>query len=105
MSIDDPFGRNARKQEQNHASVRKALQAAGITTPALTEQCLQGITRKALIASAVLAALVAAVALLYPQLLPAALVCAGVGWLWIGVTAMNGRRHLLRYRKEEFGDH
>lgn len=104
MKIDDPFGRNARKQEQNYASVRKALQAAGITTPALAEQCLQGITRKALIASAVLAALVAAAALLYPQLLPAALVCAGVGGLWISVTAINGRRHVLRYREEEFRD-
>ncbi|TVT50975.1 MAG: hypothetical protein FHP94_01300 [Denitromonas halophila] len=104
MKIDDPFGRSAQKQEQNYVSVRKALQAAGVTTPALVEQCLQGITRKALISSAVLAVLVAVVALLYPRGLSAALVCAGVGWLWISVTAVNGRRHVLRYRKEEFGD-
>ena len=103
MKIDDPFGRGARKQEQNYASVRTALQAAGVTTPELADRCLRGVTRKALTTSAVLAVFVAAVAALYPIGLPAALVCAGVGWLWIRVTAVNGRRHVLRYRKGEFG--
>lgn len=104
MKIDDPFGRSALKQEQNYASVYKALQAAGVTTPALAEECLHGITRKALISATVLAVLVTAVALLYPQGLSAALVCAGLGCLWISVTAVNGRRHVARYRREAFDD-
>ena len=104
MKIDDPFGRSAQKQEQNYASVREALKAAGVTTAEMAEQCLRGITRKALISSVVLAVLVAAVALFYPAGLSAALVCAGIGWLWISVTAANGRRHVLRYREEEFDE-
>ncbi|KAA3654665.1 MAG: hypothetical protein DWQ11_03780 [Proteobacteria bacterium] len=102
MKIDDPFGRTAQKQERNYASVRNALQAAGVTTPAQAEQCLRSITRNALISTAIIGVLVGAVALFYPQGLSVALVCAGVGWLWISATAVNGRRHVQRYRREMF---
>ncbi|MBT0963072.1 hypothetical protein [Denitromonas iodatirespirans] len=102
MKIDDPFGRSAQRQARNYASVCEALQAAGVDTPEQVERCLRSMTRNLLIGLAVIAALVLAVAVLAPNALPAALVGAAVLGLWMGAMAVNGRRHLQRYRRERF---
>ncbi len=103
MSFNDPFGRQADKQERDYAALREALSRAGVDTPEAAERCLANIRRNALVMVWLVMLSIVLAAIIHPPALPVVLVCSVVVLLWVAVSTHRGRTHLLRYMAEELG--
>lgn len=103
MSVNDPFGRQAAKQERDYAAVSAALRNAGVDSLDKAEACLGNIRRNAIIMVWLVMASIILCALIYPQALAIVLVCSVIVLLWVGVSTHRGRGHLLRFMADELG--
>ena len=100
MSLDDPFGRVSRKREVEYADYRKALQQAGIDSPAAVHRQLGVIWKHsdgyagALTVGALLGGF------LFPGAAGLLATLLVLFWLWLAATALRGHRYTRRYLEE-----
>ncbi len=100
MSLDDPFGRSAAKNERDYQELRSALVAAGIDSRAQVASMRRNVLRNALLAAAIVSLVLALVGLFLPRAFAFVAICAGVVAVWLVASTVRGRAHLARYLGE-----
>jgi len=100
MSLDDPFGRSAGKNERDYQALRAALVDAGIDSADRVAAMRANVLRNAAITAAITLAVVGLVAWLLPSAFGFVSICAVVIAIWIAASTVRGRAHLERYGRE-----
>ena len=104
MKLNDPFGRVARREQQEYESLRETLKKSGVHTHKDAVVVLERTqVRGRKIVFAVLFASVL-VALLYPSALTITLIFSGIALLWSFNMMKNARKHIQRYVEEELSE-
>lgn len=101
MSLNDPFGRKARRDESNFRSLRDSLRAAGVNDLAGAQRCLTDIRRNALRFGALIIAGALLVSVLLPAYIGPTITLAVLALFWLLATTLHGWRHVKRYIAEE----
>ncbi|MCB1772516.1 MAG: hypothetical protein KDI88_02785 [Gammaproteobacteria bacterium] len=100
MTLNDPFGRNARRQERRYAQFRRQLLAQGCRT----DEALDAFGRRVDSMAAGIVAALASACLLTWWLLPAAvavvMILAAVALVWLASSYLQTRSLLNRLRLE-----
>jgi hypothetical protein len=104
LSLNDPFGRVARKNARAYGGLRERLRQQGVRSRDDVDAFVRGITATALKITLVLLAVWLAASVVFPQLtaLSAVFVLAVLAWIAAGY--LQTRLMLRRYVREEFGD-
>ena len=104
MTLKDPFGRLARRQQIEYALFRQTLKDSGLNSRAEAKALLANIQRRALVIASVVVGLVAATALFLPELKTIVMILAVLALLWLFAITINGQRVIHRYIEEECAD-
>ncbi|MDJ0740051.1 MAG: hypothetical protein QNJ91_10055 [Gammaproteobacteria bacterium] len=100
MSLNDPFGRVARRQEAAYLALREQLRQQGVAT----EQAAHAARRRLQQTGLRVAAIVIGIALLAAMLAPGLRAVIGILTLlilvWLASSFVQTRAHLSRYQRE-----
>ena len=101
MNLNDPFGRVARREQQEYESLRDSLKESGVNSRSDADVILERIRARGTKIVTVIAIITLLVALLYPGALTVSLIFAGLALLWVFKMTKNARQHIQRYIDEE----
>ena len=104
MTLKDPFGRLARRQQAEYASFRQSLKDVGMNSRTEAKALLANIQQRALVIASIVVGLVALTALFLPELKTMVMVFAVLALLWLFAITIKGQGFIRRYIKEECAD-
>jgi hypothetical protein len=101
MNLNDPFGRVARREQQEYESLRASLKESGVNSRGDVDVVLERIQMRGTKIVAVIAIITLLLTLLYPGALTITLIFSGLSLLWVFKMTKNARQHIQRYIDEE----
>lgn len=104
MKLDDPFGRVSAQKEARYASFKQTMEKVGVADLAAAEQCERGMWVNAARLSTLIIVALAVAMILLPKAKAVSIVMALLALFWVGMSLMNGRRFLDRYKREELAE-
>ncbi len=104
MTMIDPFGRLARKQQAEYEALRKSLKQGNIETPEDASRLIANIRRRALFTAVLVVGIGALITLFQPAFSGAVTFFAVLILLWLLSTTVRGAGVIRRYVREELGE-
>ena len=104
MNLNDPFGRVARREQQEYESLRDSLKESGVNSRSDADVILERIQARGIKIVTVIAIITLLVMLLYPGALTVTLIFTGLALLWVFKMTKNARQHIQRYIEEEISE-
>lgn len=101
MNLNDPFGRVARREQQEYESLRDSLKESGVNSRSDADVILERIQARGTKIVTVIAIITLLVALLFPDAHTITLIFSGLALLWVFKMTKNARQHIQRYIEEE----
>ena len=97
MSLNDPFGRVSRRQNDAYRRLRDQLRQQGIVTPPAVRQAQHRLRQTSLRLLAIIIAAAALGGVLFPDLRAVIAVTIALVLLWLGSSYLQTRTHLNTY--------
>lgn len=104
MSLNDPFGRVARKNARAYEGLRERLRQQGVCSREGVDVFIRGTSATALKIGLVLLAVWLAATLAFPQLAALTAVFTVAALAWVATGYLQTRLMLRRYLREECGE-
>ncbi len=101
MNLNDPFGRVARREQQEYESLRNSLKESGVNSRKDVDVVLEPIQARGIKIVSAIVIITLLVALLYPSALTVSLIFAGLALIWVFKMTKNASQHIQRYIEEE----
>jgi hypothetical protein len=104
MNLNDPFGRVARREQQEYESLRVSLKESGVISRGDVDVVLERIQARGIKIVTAIVIITVLVAVLYPSALTISLIFSGLALLWVFKMTKNARQHIQRYIDEEIAE-
>ncbi len=101
MKLNDPFGRLEMRHQSGYEAMRDGLRSSGVNTPEAAQEVMRQTKKRAIKYIGVGLAVLLSMMLLLPKLIPVTASLALFLVVWVVNSALNGRRYIERYIKED----
>ncbi|MGB1109240.1 MAG: hypothetical protein ACPG4N_02730 [Gammaproteobacteria bacterium] len=102
MSLSDPFCRVEKRREKGYAAFRKTMLENDVNTLESAQQVRQRMRNYGLKGAAVVIAVCAAIALIFPNAAQFTLVLGVIALIWLAAVAFISQIHMGRFMREQW---